>query len=372
MPRSRGGPIRRRLPRAGLTDLVRAAEGDPQRPTASIVVALGRSFFQRSDGSARFGGEDRLPAGLVLPLVVAGVSAVNADNLLYAMSPTEAVIADLLRGVAAGRADLITAVEIERGFARDDHRELFGFLDGLRNMPRSARRTRVFINREREAEEPRWTENGTYLAYLKIEQDLDEWNALAVADQEQIMGRRKDDGSRLDLSPGTDPHQEPDQIGDPPAGRSHIRKAGSRLPIHAGHGLFRRGVPYLTLRPDGSADAGLQRRSRASSRSTRLPATTAISSSCGSTHLMTFRRQSDGYARSPRPSQRGPQSSCGRCWSDRCSPQRSGPNRRRPLLRDRREATDRAGDRRVSSPLDQSNRRDQATAHAIPSTGHSS
>jgi deferrochelatase/peroxidase EfeB len=240
-----------------LTDLVRSAEGDPHRPTASVVDAFGRSFFQRADGTPRFGQGDRVPTGLLPGLVVPGASPIEADILLYVMSPTEAVIADLLRGIAATRAGVIAAVEIERGFARDDRRELFGFLDGLRNMPRSARRSGIFINRDREAEEPRWAEDGTYLAYLKIEQNLDAWNALSAEDQEQIMGRRKADGSRLDLPTGTNPHAEPDQIGEPPLGRSHIRKTGSNLPVHAGLGLFRRGVPYFSLRPDGSPDGGL-------------------------------------------------------------------------------------------------------------------
>ena len=64
--------------------------------------------------------------------------------------------------------------------------------------------------------------------------------------------------SRLDLPPGSDPRHEPDTVGDPPTGHSHVRKSGSRLPVHMGMGIFRRGVPYLEIQPDGSLHGGLQ------------------------------------------------------------------------------------------------------------------
>jgi deferrochelatase/peroxidase EfeB len=42
-----------------------------------------------------------------------------------------------------------------------------------------------------------WTKNGTYLAYLRIEIDIDLWNSIARKQQELIIGRDKLKGSPL-------------------------------------------------------------------------------------------------------------------------------------------------------------------------------
>lgn len=38
----------------------------------------------------------------------------------------------------------------------------------------------TFVNRDLAPDEPHWTEDGTYMAYLKVRQDLDRFNALPV------------------------------------------------------------------------------------------------------------------------------------------------------------------------------------------------
>jgi len=175
------------------------------------------------------------------------------------MSTSEALVADSLKGLAGTRSLGLSSVSIERGFQRRDGREPGGFRDGLRNVPSNRRASTVFVNRNELAEEPAWTEDGTYLAYMKIRQDLDAWDQRGEPDQEQIIGRRKSDGSRLDLPVGADPHVE-GQFADPnnPSGNSHIRKAGPRGANHDSNLILRRGVPYFTLGAAGAPDAGLQ------------------------------------------------------------------------------------------------------------------
>jgi deferrochelatase/peroxidase EfeB len=222
----------------------------------SAALGLGPSFFS-SDGVPRFGLGDRTPLGLrASPQVGAPDALPAADVVLYAMTPREGHLADLLKALSRLRGRGLAGASVERGFQRHDKRELFGNPDGLRNVPWHARYRTVFVDRGNQPDEPDWTEDGTYLAYLKIRQDFDAWAGLSDADKEQIIGRRLADGSRLDLPAGSDPHTEPDFTGDPPSPSSHVRKSGPR----GGHddlAIFRRGVPYFGLGPDGSAQGGL-------------------------------------------------------------------------------------------------------------------
>jgi len=234
----------------------------PRRPAvATAAIGFGRSFFLTPEGTPRFGLDGRIPADLQTPPLVAGVAdpvAGSLDMLLYVMATSEAQVASFLEGLSHTRTLGLHWVVIERGFQRADGRELFGFRDGLRNVRTSERHGVIFVDRDGAPDEPDWAEDGTYMAYLKVPQDFDAWGQLAVADQEQIIGRRKDDGSRLDLPPGTNPHAE-DEIASPPPGMdAHIRKSGPRGALHDRTQIFRRGVPYLTLREDGAVDGGLQ------------------------------------------------------------------------------------------------------------------
>jgi deferrochelatase/peroxidase EfeB len=82
--------------------------------------------------------------------------------------------------------------------------------------------------------------------------------AKTEGEQEAVIGRRKPDGSRLDLPAGTPIAQEEEFQGDACPVSAHVRKAGPRGTLHDESRIFRRGVPYLTLNSDGTEDAGLQ------------------------------------------------------------------------------------------------------------------
>jgi deferrochelatase/peroxidase EfeB len=80
------------------------------------------------------------------------------------------------------------------GFQRDDGRSWLGFHDGVSNMrPGKERRNVIAIHRENNDLLPGdfWTENGTYMAFLRIEIDLDLWDSINRAKQELIIGREK-------------------------------------------------------------------------------------------------------------------------------------------------------------------------------------
>ena len=80
------------------------------------------------------------------------------------------------------------------GFQRDDGRSWLGFHDGVSNMrPGKERRNVIAIHKENNELLPRdfWTENGTYMAFLRIEIDLDIWDSINRSKQELIIGREK-------------------------------------------------------------------------------------------------------------------------------------------------------------------------------------
>jgi len=246
-----------------LTQLI----GELERPdehgvrVATATTAFGVSFFS-GDGQPRFGlAATQLPAGLANPPVLpalAAVASADADVFVYVMSTSEAAVASFERGLSRTRQSGLAGVTVELGFQRWDHREPFGFLDGLRNVPSADRPGVVFVDLDRSPEEPHWADGGSYLAYMKVAQNVDAMAALGEDVQEQIIGRRKADGSRLDLPPGTPVAQEgPFADGTCPV-TSHIRKAGPRGELHDETMIFRRGVPFLTLNGDGTVDAGLQ------------------------------------------------------------------------------------------------------------------
>ena len=86
------------------------------------------------------------------------------------------------------------------GFQRDDGRSWLGFHDEVSNMRPGKERTNVItIHRENNELLPRdfWTEYGTYMAFLRIEIDLDLWDSINRSKQELIIGRDKLYGSPL-------------------------------------------------------------------------------------------------------------------------------------------------------------------------------
>jgi deferrochelatase/peroxidase EfeB len=86
------------------------------------------------------------------------------------------------------------------GFQRDDGRSWLGFHDEISNMKDvKERKDAIAINKEsnRLIPDDFWTENGTYMAFLRTEIDLNVWNRLGRKDQEIIIGRDKRTGSPI-------------------------------------------------------------------------------------------------------------------------------------------------------------------------------
>jgi Dyp-type peroxidase family len=228
---------------------------------ASVNVAVSASFFTGPNGP-RFGlAAGQIPAELAAPpsiSALSGVAPASGDVIFYVMSLSEAAVAAFEQGLSATRTSGLASVSVEQGFQRANGRENFGFRDGLRNIPVGERPGVVYLDPALSPDEPPWTAGGSYMAYMKIAQNTEAMAAKTQPEQEQIIGRRKSDGSRIDLPEGTPIVEEGPFTGTTCPVTAHIRKAGPRGTLHDETRIFRRGIPYLELNGDGSVNAGLQ------------------------------------------------------------------------------------------------------------------
>ena len=154
-------------------------------------------------------------------------------------------------GAAAGGA--LTARWSQEGFlvrGRDDDpgrtpRDLLGFKSGTRNLRRGRDLDRhVWVG----TGDRTWMAGGTYLVVRRIRLALDAWGALPVAEQERIVGRRRDSGAPLGARREYDPLG---LDGEAIAPDAHVRLAAAET--NGGVALLRRSYSY----DDGDRDAGL-------------------------------------------------------------------------------------------------------------------
>lgn len=233
---------------------LRTVSDDRGHRVATVAVGFGPSFFGAS--GSRFDPPLAAPAGFEsLPSVPSG-SQVPADIVFYLMATSEAVAAKFVRDLWALRPD-VAGLSIERGYQTTDQTEAFGYRDGVRNVWRPRRGRVVFVDRDRHPEEPWWADRGTYLAYLRIGQDVDTFMALPPDEQDAIMGRTRT-GRRLDLNEGVKVGDEPEFSSEPPRLASHVRKVGPRGAVRDQTEIFRRGLPFIETSPDGQLREGLQ------------------------------------------------------------------------------------------------------------------
>lgn len=228
-----------------LVKAVRDATGPDGKRTGTVAVGFGAAFFARFPDVV-------LPAGLARPPAVPGSADAAADLAFYVMATREEVPAALMTGLAATGA--VTSVRAEYGHPRADETEPFGYKDGVRNVRRDRRTSVVLVDRDVLPEEPDWAQNGTYMAWMKIPQDLKAFTQLPPTDQDSVMGRDKA-GRRLDLPAPTRNEPDTDASALPPT--SHVRKAGPRGPGRDGTEIFRRGLPYAEA-VGGQVASGLQ------------------------------------------------------------------------------------------------------------------
>lgn len=94
-------------------------------------------------------------------------------------------------------ASWATVTDIHSGFQRMDGRNLMGFNDGISNPTPGSGRKFDDVVWTTETDEGPVLKDGSYMAFQKIEHDLDQWRQLSAEEQDQWVGRNKVTGLLL-------------------------------------------------------------------------------------------------------------------------------------------------------------------------------
>ena len=83
----------------------------------------------------------------------------------------------------------LTPTRFYTGFRRPNERNWLGFHDGLSNVPRKYRKQVIFIDDPNI--ENKWTNSGSYMSFMRIIINIQDWWRTSLRDQEIIIGREK-------------------------------------------------------------------------------------------------------------------------------------------------------------------------------------
>lgn len=236
------------LPAAGLT----------------ITIGFGPTLFTSRDGIDRFGIADKRPAALVDLPHFSGDTLDDAqsggDLCIQACADDPQIAVHAIRNlsrIAFGRASLRWS---QLGFGRTSStstaqatpRNLFGFKDGTANI--KLEQPEIVDDQvwAQKTDGAGWMAGGSYLVSRKIRMLIENWDRVALGEQERVVGRDKGEGAPL--SGGTEFTEIAlDKTGDD--GRSidtaaHVRLAHPSQ--NKGQQLLRRGYNFV----DGNDELG--------------------------------------------------------------------------------------------------------------------
>jgi len=225
----------------------------------TITVSVGASLF---DG--RFGLAGRKPRTLtpmgVFPGDALDPAWCHGDLLIQICADNPDTVHHALRDIARNTRGALVLRYRRAGFLSPPRpsgtpRNLLGFKDGTSNPIEAEGADLVWAG----AGEPDWAVGGSYQALRFIRMHTEFWDRVSLAEQEAIIGRRRDSGAPLD---GVRELDHPDYQRDP-AGvliplDAHIRLANPRTAETAAGRILRRPYNYDDgMVPGGDLDAGL-------------------------------------------------------------------------------------------------------------------
>jgi porphyrinogen peroxidase len=163
------------------------------------------------------------PDGFTMP-------ATQRDAVLWLSGSAYDVVFETARATIAALGALASVAEETSSWPYKHDRDLTGFIDGTENPTLIEAPSVVLVP------EGNPGAGGTVLLLQKWEHDAAAWEGLAVAEQEQVMGRTKPDSVELEDKPST----------------SHVARTDQDT---FGH-IFRRNMPYGTVTRHGTMFVG--------------------------------------------------------------------------------------------------------------------
>jgi deferrochelatase/peroxidase EfeB len=232
----------------------------------TVTVGVGSTLFDE-----RYGLTARVPAKLT-PMrtfpddnldpaqcggdLVVQLSAGNTDTVMHALRD----IARHTRGgmQALWRIDGFSSPARPSGTVP---RNMLGFMDGISNPDPSepAQMDSLVWIQPNTAGEPAWTAGGSYFVVRLIRMLVEFWDRVDIAEQENMIGRRRATGYLLDAdSIDATPDFAMDPTGDVIPLEAHLRLANPRTPQTAASRILRRAYNYdRGLDQVGDLDVGL-------------------------------------------------------------------------------------------------------------------
>ncbi len=177
----------------------RLAELDPNERPAKLAVTIGigpELWDVLSPG--------RRPHGLrpfrALEANGRRAPSTGGDVLLHVTSSLRDLTFDLVLEARTKLGERVDVVEDVAAFRRKDARDLTGFIDGTENPTGDERAAWALVGDD----DPAFA-GGSYVFTQRWVHDLAKWSRLAVAEQEDVIGRRKPDSEELpdELKPPT-------------------------------------------------------------------------------------------------------------------------------------------------------------------------